>query len=429
MSKRIIYVATIFLFGFVFTNFCAAQQDWNQWRGPKLDSVADGAVVDQLDDSTKLWRTELPGPAGSSPIVVGDRVFVTSADGDKLALLCFDVSSGEEQWRKYVQGINKTSQDNSNMAGSSPCSDGEHVWTMFANGQVNCFTIQGEEVWSINLQDKYGKFEMQFVMSTTPVLHADQLIFGLMTGKMRKNQDPSVGKIVSLKKATGEENWLHIRKTDALSENKQVYASPAIDFSGDQPQLVIHGADYTTGHTMVDGSEVWRLGGMNPKGDDYNLFLRFVASVTCRDGKIIIPTAKRGPVLAIPSGLTGALTEDSLLWRSERVTPDVATPVYYQNRIFLAREKGTLACLDAETGEKLIEKRYMADRHRSTPVAVDGKLIITDRSGKVILVKADESLEELSSIKLNEETLSSPAVANGKIFVRTFDALYAFGKK
>ena len=414
---------------FVFTNVGLGQQDWTQWRGPNLDSVAEGEIVDTLDESTQLWRTDLPGSAGSSPVVAGDRLFLTSVDGDNLVVACFNVATGDEVWQKQVPGENKKTRDNGNSAASSPCTDGEHVWTMFGNGQVNCFTVDGEEVWSKDLQKEYGKFQIQFGMSTTPVLSGDQLVFGLMHGKMRNDTSSSVGKIVSLNKKTGEENWVHVRKTDAISENKHVYASPAIDHSGDEPQLVIHGADYTTGHSLKDGAEVWRLGGMNPKGDSYNPYLRFVSSAVCRDGEIIIPTAKRGPVIAIDSGQQGKLTKDSIAWRSERVTPDVATPVSYQDRIFLARENGALACLDASNGKKLIEKRYMADKHRSTPVAVDGKLVIVDRSGKVILVKADESLEELSSIDLGEETLSSPAVSGGVIFVRTFDALYAFGEK
>lgn len=415
---------SLFAFGTTF-----AQQDWTQWRGPNLDSVAEGeTVVGKLDDSTKLWRAELPGSAGSSPVVAGDHVFVTSVDGDKLVVLCFNASTGSEIWRREVAGKNKDSRDSANAASSSPCTDGEHVWTMFGNGQVNCFTVAGELVWEKNLQDDYGAFQIQFGMSTTPVMHGDQLIFGLMHGNMRNDTSTSVGKIVSLDKATGKENWMHLRKTTATSENKHVYASPSIDHSGDKAQLIIHGADFTTGHSIGDGSEVWRLGGMNPPGDKYNPYLRFVASATCRGGKVIIPTAKRGPVLAVDSGPTGKLTYDSLAWRSDRVTPDVASPVYYKGRVFLARENGALACLDADTGKKLIEKRYMADKQRSTPVAVDDKLVITARDGKVFLVKADESLEEISSIDLGEETTASPAIANGKIFIRTFEALYAFGE-
>ena len=408
-----------------------AQQDWTQWRGPDLNSVADvnENIVDKLDDSTMLWRTPLPGPAGSSPVVAADRVFVTSVDGDSLVVLCFDTASGKELWRKTVDGKDIKSRDSANAASSSPCTDGKHVWTMFGNGQVNCFTVEGEEVWAKNLQEEYGAFQIQFGMSTTPVLHKGQLLFGLMHGKMRNDTSSSIGKIVSLDAATGKENWMHLRKTDAVSENKHVYASPIIATLEDRSLLIIHGADYTTAHAMEDGAEVWRLGGMNPQGSAYNPYLRFVASASFNDGMVIIPSAKRGPVWAVDPDRKGKITKNELEWTSPRITPDVASPVFNEELIYLARENGTLACLDSTSGEKLIEKRYMADKHRSTPVAVDGKLVITDRSGKVILVRADQDLEMMSSIELGEETTASPAVSRGKIFVRTFEALYAFGEK
>jgi len=249
----------------------------------------------------------------------------------------------------------------------------------------------------------------------------------LMHGSMRDKQT-SRGTLVSLDGETGKENWKSARNSDAVSENKHVYASPCIAESKDGPLLIIHGADYTSAHKLDDGYEVWRIGGMNQTGDNYNPYLRFVSSAVYRDGQIIIPSAKRGPVWAMPIGLAGKLNKNDLSWTSPRVTPDVATPVAYGKFIFLARENGTLACLDSGNGEKLVEKRYMSDKHRSTPVAVDGKLVIADRSGKVILVSANETLEEVSSIELGEETTASPAVANGKIFIRTFEALYAFGE-
>ena len=299
---------------------------------------------------------------------------------------------------------------------------------MFGNGQVNCFTIEGEEVWSKDMQREYGKFEIQFGMATTPVLWDGQLIFALMHGKMRDSAT-SIGVLVSLDGKTGDENWKQLRKTNATAENKHVYASPALAEADGKRILVVHGADYTTGHKLENGAELWRLGGMNPKGGSYNPFLRFVGSAVFRDGMIVIPSAKRGPVWAIAATGFGPLNKNDLIWSSPRITPDVATPVIYDGFVFLARENGTLACLDAKSGEKLVEKRYMADKHRSTPVAVDGKLVVVDRAGKVMLVKADATLEELSVFELGEETTASPAVSNGKFFVRTFDALYAFGEK
>ncbi len=403
-------------------------QDWPQWRGPNLDSVAspDNQTVDSLDENTRMWRTPLPGPAGSSPVASAGKVFVTSIDSDgSLLVLCFNASDGQAIWSKQAKGKNKPTRDSGNSASSSPCTDGKHVWTMFGNGQVNCFTVDGESVWEKNLQDHYGKFQIQFGMSTTPILHSGQLIFALMHGSMR-NRETSVGTIVSLDALTGKETWQHTRKTDATQENKHVYASPIIDTSGKTPQLIVHGADYTTGHSLADGTELWRKGEMNPRGS-YNPFLRFVSSPVAHGGKLIIPTAKNGPTLALPGGNGG--DQQNELWRIEKTTSDVACPVVVGKHIFLAHTSGVISCLDFETGKSLKKQRYLAGKHRSTPVAIGGKLVITARDGEVVLVKADDSLEKLSSIKLDEECTASPAVANGTIFVRTFDALYAFGKK
>ena len=404
-----------------------AWQDWNQWRGPELDSVAgDQSIVSELSESTRLWRTKLKGPAGASPIVIGDRIFVTSA-GKKLLVECFEVATGKQLWSKPVAGKNEKGKDSSNSASNSPCSDGTHLWTTFGNGQVSCFTLDGKEVWTKNLQEQYGNFEIMFGMTTTPLLVDGQLIYALMGGKMR---DPatSVGTVISLDAATGDEKWAHVRKTDAKKECKHVYASPTIAELDGKKMLIVHGADYTTAHELDGGKEVWRLGGMNPKNKSYNPTLRFVSSPVSADDLVVIPSAKRGPVWAVKIDSKGTLTRKDLVWFSERVTPDVASPVIYNDRVFLAREKGTLVCLDAGSGKKLIEKRYLADKHRSTPVAVDGKLVIVDRSGKLMLIEADEKLKEIAAIELGEETTASPAVADGIIFVRTFEALYAFGK-
>jgi len=405
-------------------------QDWPQWRGPELNSVAssDNQIVDELSKDSLLWSLPLESAAGSSPVVAGNRIFMTSVDKDNaLVVICVKADEGTIEWKKTVEGRHKpTRPRDGNTANNSPITDGKHLWTMFGNGQINCFTVAGEPVWDKNLQDSYSKFEIMFGMSTTPVLYDDQLFFALIHGK-RKSSETSVGKLVSLDAKTGKERWVSSRKTDATQENKHVYASPVIDASGQQPQLIVHGADYTTGHSLKNGKELWKVGGINPK-DSYNKTLRLVSSPAVANGWIIVPTAKRGPVLGLKSG-QAKRDSDAADWQSPKITPDVSSPVIHNDRIFLARENGTLACLDLQTGRKLKEKRYMPDKHRSTPIAIDGKLVLVDRKGKVIMVKADESLKELSSFELKEETIASPAIANHKIFIRTYKGLHAFGNK
>ena len=420
---------SLLLVALALTSSVSAQGDWSQWRGSKLDSVAHGEkVVGSLDDTTKLWRTELPGSAGSSPIVVGDRVIVTSVSGDDQVVLCLDTATGVKVWANKVAGESKDSRDGANSASNSPCSDGKHVWTMFGNGQVNCFTIDGKPVWDKNLQDEYGKFEIMFGMATTPVLHEGQLLISLIDGS-RKNKKTSVAKIVSLDAATGKENWVHVRKTDATDECKQSYASPTIANTKDGPQLIVHGADYTTAHQLDDGAEIWRLGGMNPRGDTYNPTLRFVSSPVAFENTVVVPSAKRRAIWAVATDQTGELNSKDTLWQNRNSTPDVACPVVYDGLVFLARENGTLVCLDFKNGETLTAKRLLADKHRSTPVAVDGKIVVVDRKGVLMMLEANKTLDKISSIDLKEETTASPAISNGRLFVRTFDALYAFGSE
>ena len=419
------------LLSLLFMQTCRAD-NWPQWRGADLRSSSnDRSVPAELDkEENLLWRVELPGAAGASPVVWEDDAFVTSTDGKELALICVSVENGEVKWKKVLEGANKAGRDHSNSASPSPCTDGTHVWAMMSNGILVCYTVQGEKVWQKDLQEIYGKFIINFGMSTTPILDNGKLFLALMHGNV-KDKATSVGQVIALDAKSGEEIWLHQRRTDAVSENKHSYASPTIYRDENHEMLITHGGDYVIGHSLKDGSELWRCGGFNPHGESYNPFLRLVASPTCGEGIIVAPTAKRGPVLGLKVDSQGDVTEDSNArhWELEKGTPDVATPVLYDGFVYLAGEKGALTCLDAKSGEVKYRERLLADKHRSTPVAVDGRLIVVDRKGTVFVLKTGSELEVLSKLELGEETTASPAVSNGKILIRTYQALYAFGKK
>jgi len=213
-------------------------------------------------------------------------------------------------------------------------------------------------------------------------------------------------------------------KTDAVDECKHSYSSPVVAVQGDSAILVVHAADYTTGHAITDGKELWKLAGINPKGENYNRTLRLVASPVVHKGLMVVPTAKKGAVIGYQISETN---KPERVWRLEHGTPDVASPVVYEGYVFLADEKGIMKVLDASSGDVLTKKRLLADRHRSTPVVVDGKLVIVGRDGTVSVFSADKDLELISERKLNEQSVASPAVSEGRIYIRTAKALYAFG--
>jgi outer membrane protein assembly factor BamB len=402
---------------------------WPQWRGADWTGIAaDTSIPTELSERSKLWRIELPGPAGSSPVVWNDMIFLTSVDGDDLVLICVD-SHGDKVWQVKLKGTNKNSRDGANSAAPSPITDGTHVWATSGAGFLHCFTMKGDPVWDMDLQKVYGEFDIQFGMTSTPILDRNVLYLQMIHGDMR-TADPSVGWVVALDAATGRELWKHERRTEATYENKHSYSSPVIYRDSEREFLVTHGGDYAMGHSLKDGSELWRLGGLNDL-QDYNPYLRFVASPSCAPGMIVVPSAKNGPVLCLRPDARGTIEAGSpaLQWRAERATPDVSSPLVHRGLVFLCRENGLMQVLDARNGEELYNERMFDDRHRSCPVLVGDRLIVTTRNGSVVLVSATAKPEELSRISLDEEITASPAVANGRIYVRTFGALYAFGNK
>jgi outer membrane protein assembly factor BamB len=410
-------------------NATTAGDNWPQWRGAKLDShsAETGLPVEFGKEQNLLWRVELPGPGGSSPVVWEKQVFVTTAAGDKLELLAFDLS-GKQLWSAPLDGENrKLRMDSANYAAPSPLTDGEHVWATSSAGVLHCFTMSGQQVWKVDLQEKYGAFDIQFGMASTPVLDNGRLYHQLLHGNMQ-DDSPGVGIVVCLDAKSGAQIWRHDRASRATFENKHSYCSPIIYRDQQREYLIVHGGDVATAHSLTDGSEIWRVGGLNPAAS-YNNYLRFVSSPGCAEGMIVVPSAKGGPVLCLRPDMQGDLTEqaEAYLWKMDRGTPDVASPVIHEGLVYLCIENGLVTCVDAKTGKEHYKERLLADQHRSTPVIADGKLYITGRKGKVLVMATGTEPKVLAENDLDEVTTASPAISNGKIFVRTFEALYCFG--
>ncbi len=412
----------------------ASAENWPQWRNSKLDGVSTETNLPTSWSKTEniAWRLALPGPAGSTPVIWEERIFLTSVDNvDKkgdLLLLCVG-TDGKEQWRQTVSSGNKDVRgDEGNSASPSPSTDGKHVWVFFANGALACFTVEGEEVWKLNVQDRYGKLSIAFGMTSTPVLDNGRLYVQLIHGE--GNPKTREAMVVCLEAETGKEIWKHERASDGKDECEHSYASPILYRDDEREFLLSHGADYLVAHDLQDGRELWRIGDLNPKGN-YNPTLRFVASPVAAPGLIIIPSAKNGPVYAVHPNLSGDATADdeSYIWRRERETPDVPSPAIHDGLVYLCRENGNVICVDAKTGETLYQEATTRDRHRASPVIADGKVYLCARNGTISVLKAGRKFELLSQNKMEESISSSLAISNGTIYVRTFDALYAVPRK
>lgn len=409
--------------------FCVSAEcradNWPQWRGANHDGVSRDTGLPTSWSATEnvLWKVPLPGPAGATPVVWDDRIFLTSAKGQDLVLLCFD-KSGKQLWEKVIgTGDEPVRGDEGNMASPSPATDGKHVWAMMGNGMIGCYDFAGNEVWKFDLQQRYGKFSIAFGMTSTPILDGDKLYIQLL--------HTNYYLLAALDKLTGKELWKHDRQSDARAECEHSYASPTLYRDGSHEFLLAHGCDYVTAHSLTDGHEIFRCGRLNAPGEKYNATLRFVASPVAAEGLIVVPSAKNGPVLGLKVDAKGNITDtqEGHVWRIDDNTPDVPSPLVHDGLVYLCRENGVLLCLDAKTGERLYMERTHSQRHRGSPVYADGKIFLTARDGHVTVVKPGRKFEVLANNEIGEPVSSSPAIANGRIYLRSYEHLFAIGAK
>ncbi len=400
----------------------AAANNWPQWRGSENDGISKetGLPTEWSESKNIAWKLKMPGMAGSTPAVWGERLFLTSEEGNDLILMCID-SGGKELWKtKLASGRQRFMRGEGNNASPSPSTDGQYVWAYVGTGDLGCYDFEGKEVWKFNVQDRYGKFRIQHGMHTTPLLDGDRLYMQLIHSNGQY--------VLALDKATGKEIWKATRKSDGRAENEHSYASPVIWRKGKDAYLITHGNDYAIAHRLHDGSELWRVGGLNPR-DRYRGDLRFVASPLATPELIVIPSAKDHGVVGLKPDAEGLVMPGSKYeqWRLNRGTPDVPSPLVYNGLVYLSRENGFLICLDAKTGKQHYNQRIHSSIYRASPLAADGNIYLTARDGTVTVVKAGPTFERIAENRLADTFTSSLAVSNGRIYLRGWDKLYAIG--
>lgn len=400
--------------------------DWPHWRGPKTNGVAEAKNLPTTwsSDEHVRWRTPLPGPAGSTPVLAGKKLFLTSPDGGELLLMAVDSDNGEVLWRRTVTtGEAAFRGDEGNLASPSPATDGKLVVAAMGDGVLACYTTDGDPVWRLSLSERLTPLDIQFGYASSPIVHDGKVFVQWLHG----DGDPKTeeARVAAFDLATGDTVWSVKRPTGASRECEHSYASPILAGEGDAAVLVTHGGDAAVAYAPQSGAELWRQMGFNPPGT-YHATLRFVASPSWGDGLVVVPTAKQSAVAAVKLGGAGDLTGgDHEAWRLDKGTPDVPSPIVADGLVYLCGENGNLTCYDAATGERIYRERTVSDRYRASPLLADGKLYLTSRRGVVTVVRAGREFEQLAQNDLGEEISASPVPDDGVLYLRTFDALYA----
>jgi outer membrane protein assembly factor BamB len=418
MRQRILLAILITTFSFT----AALADNWPQWRGPALNGVSaeKNLPVRWNAGENVTWKLTLPAWSGSTPIIWGDHVFLNVADGDDLFLWCVDRNRGTMTWKKHLSGGN-TKLRKQNMSSPSPVTDGRSVYVMTGTGMLKAFDFSGNELWARNIQKDYGQFGLNWGYASSPLLYEDSLYLPVLHGM--KTDEPSY--ILRIERQTGKTVWKVERPTNAIRESPDAYITPALLRYGKNVEIVITGGDCVTGHDPATGKELWRANGLNP---DNNPSYRIVASPVVADGMIYAPTRVK-PLLAFRAGGRGDITESHKVWSFQN-GPDVPTPVTDGKYFYVVDDRGVMWCLDAKTGKTIYgPQRIKTGTYSSSPVLADGKIYITNEDGLTTVVKAGPQFEVISENDLSDYCLSSPAISDGQIFIRTGQNLFCIGKR
>jgi len=396
--------------------------NWPQWRGPHLNGVSDekNLPVKWSPEENVAWRLALPDVSGSTPVVWGERLFLNVAEKGELSLWCVDRSKGAILWKRVLGGGDEKMRKH-NMSSPSPVTDGKGVYIMTGTGVLKGFDFAGRELWSRDVQKDYGRFGLMWGYASSPLLHEEALYIQVLHGM--KTDDPSY--LLKVDKRTGKTLWRVERPTEAVRESPDSYTTPTLLRHGKSVEVVVTGGDVVTGHDPSTGRELWRAGGLNPDNDPS---YRIVASPVAHDGVVYAPTRVK-PLLALRAGGRGDITRTHLLWSTDN-GPDVPTPVTDGTYFYVVNDRGVVYCLDAKTGKEIYgRQRIRPGTYSASPVLADGKIYVTSEDGVTSVIKAGPKFEVVAENDLKEFCLSSAAVSEGQIFIRTAQHLYCIGKR
>lgn len=428
--------------------------DWPHWRGPNFDGSSPAVNLPESfgPEENVVWSAGLPGPGASTPIVMGGKVFLTSIEpeGGQLLALCLDASSGKVLWedaagsgyRAGEVGTSTQIHSRSNYASPSAVTDGERVVFFFGNGDLVAYDLEGERLWSRNLQEDYGDFAFQWTFSASPTIYEGLVVLPvLQRNEQVQTRSGMIGKegaesfLLGLDVATGETRYRTVRPAPAQRESLESYATAIPYESAGRKELLIVGGDVITGHVPGTGEELWRWGTWNEGHRE--MWWRVVPSPVVGKGVVLACAPKREPVFAVKLGGEGDMGAAGLAWKSEGrrnpVSSDVPTPLFYQDAFFVLSDvQSALSRVEPKTGEVSWTLELPQRKNwRSSPTGADGRIWFMDHSGMVLVVDPAEGkvLHEAQMADPDEDYIrSSIAVAGERLFIRTNETLFCIGK-
>jgi outer membrane protein assembly factor BamB len=417
--------------------------DWPQWRGLAFNGSSDekNLPAEWSRSENIAWIADLPGTAASTPVVAGNRVFLSGVDAanDALVAACFDRGDGRLLWQHVVgKGIRKDSR--SNYASASPVIDGKIAVFFFGNGDLACFDAAGTQRWARNIQKDYGNFAFLWTFSSSPLLYEGKLYLQVLQRDVpvdgRGGQGSNIESyLLALDPESGKTLWRVVRPSRAVAESREAFSTPIPFVHEGRKELLIAGGDALSGHDPETGKELWRWANWNPTRIPH---WRLVPSPVAGGGVVLACAPKRDPVYAVKAGGAGTLDDQSLAWASRdarEVSSDVPTPAFYDGDFFVLSDvRKCLSRVEPRTGKvKWTVATPGSAKYEASPLAADGKVYLINFDGQVAVLDAAKG-EVLRTIPMEESPGSevvraSIVAAHGQLFIRTTRKLYCVGKR
>jgi outer membrane protein assembly factor BamB len=414
--------------------------------------MARGDAPTEWSDTKNIkWKTEIPGRGHSTPIVWGDRIFLTTAiptgpaveasrppeprpdQGQgggrgrrggpgggagaqvehRFVLLCIDRRNGKIIWEKTAkvaaphEGYHRTY---GSFASQSPVTDGRHVYVSFGSRGVYCYDLNGKLVWEKDPGVRM-QIRLQFGEGSAPTLHGDKLILNY------DHEGDSF--IVALDKRTGKELWRTPR------EEQSSWSSPFVAEQKGRTQIVMTASQKVRSYDVNNGKLIWECAGLGSNT---------IPMPVQQGDAVLVMSGHRNPkLMAIRLGREGDLTgSDAVLWSHTRALSYTPSPVLHDNKLYVLTDQGMLSCFNATTGEPYYHQVRVPnpDSFKASPVGANGKLYLASESGVVTIVKMGEKFEVLATNTLEDQVfIASPVMVGGDIFLRSQNRLYCISAR
>jgi len=424
-------------------------QHWPSFRGPNASGVSDGHPTpvkwNAPSGESVLWKTPIPGVAVSSPVVWGDRVFVSTAvSSDPHAtirtglygdvepssdlsrhswrLVALDKRTGKVLWERVAhEGVPRTKRHpKSSQASPTPVTDGRHVVVSFGSEGLYTYDVDGKLLWKRDLGVlNAGWFydpDYEWGVGSSPIIWKSSVI---VQCDIQKNSF-----IAAFDVATGQPLWRTPR------EEIPSWSTPAIYEGNGRAELVTQATNFTRGYDPSTGQELWRLAG----NSEITIPTPIIGA-----NLIIVTNGYRGvqPIYAIKPGAKGDITlkgeqtqSEFIAWSTKRGGPYIPTPLIYRDQLYVCSNNGVLSAYDARTGQRLYQERLggTGGSFSASPVAADGKIYLASEDGDVFVIKAGPTYELLATNSMGEALMATPAISEGLIIIRGLKDVFAIGQ-